>query len=99
MKNAHRILTINYTDYLIPSDMTNKELADLFTTLASLSVVSSTAKDIAGKWRTVEFLDGVRVSLKSNVTTAFLENRQQADNYLIGLELEAALPETVGDAF
>jgi hypothetical protein len=99
MKNAHRILTLNYTDYLIPSDMTNKELADLVATLASLSAVNSTAKDIAGKWTTVEYLDGVRITMKSHVTTEYMDTRKQAEDYLIGLELEAALPETVGDAF
>jgi hypothetical protein len=99
MKNAHRILTINYTDYLIPSDMTNKELADLFTTLAALSVVNSTGKDVAGKWTSVEYLDGVRISIKSNVAKTYLDNHKQAEDYLTGLELEAALPETVGDAF
>jgi hypothetical protein len=98
MKN-NRVLTIGYTDYLLPEDMTSHQIADLIAMLASLAVIDSTGREIAGKWTQVHYLDGIRVVYQQRSHREAFDNREQAGKHLDYLELQAAQPETVGDAF
>ena len=98
MKN-NRVLTIGYTDYLLPEDISTKQISDLIATLASLAVVDSTGREIAGKWTTAHYLEGIRVVYKERVKLEVFENRDQVQRHLDHLELQAAQPETMGDAF
>ena len=93
-----RILTINHTDYLIPEEMTTKQISELIASIASLAIVNNTSRSIGKSWETVYFLDGVSVTYSAKDDREIMSNKAQATRQLDYLEQQAAQPETE-DAF
>jgi hypothetical protein len=96
---TYRVLTINYRDFLLPEDITPRQISDLITTLASMQVVDDTGREIAGKWTTASYTEGIKVAYRSQVQLDLFTSREQAHRHFDCLELEASQPETVGDPF
>jgi hypothetical protein len=94
MKKAHRVISIGYTDYLLPEDMTRKDLCELLAMLASLRRMDSTGRDIAGKWTMVHYTEGMRVSYRTDEELNMFGSRDQATMHLDYLEQVAVQPET-----
>jgi hypothetical protein len=93
-----RSITINYTSYLLPEDMTTREMSDLVATLASLQVIDTKAREISGKYERVYYTHGVRISTEVLEREPIMPSEAHAQRYLDALEQEAAQPETMGDA-
>jgi hypothetical protein len=98
MKN-NRVLTLGYTDYLLPEDISTKQVADLLDILSALSVIQAVGRDVAGRWITAEYTEGVRVMYQHKDKLDVFANRDRAQQHLDNLELQVAQPETMGDAF
>lgn len=94
-----RSLMINYTTYILPEDMTTRELSDLIATLASLQVLDSAMREIAGKYERVYYTHGVRISTEALGHDPIMPSEEHAKRHLDYLEQQAAQPETVGDPF
>jgi hypothetical protein len=95
-----RTITIGYTEYLLPEDITAKSIADIAAIFLALRPVESRARDIAGKWTSAEYLGQMRVALGARSTENVpFETEAQAVRHLDYLEQQAAQPETVGDPF
>jgi hypothetical protein len=94
MKKAHRVISIGYADYLLPEDMTCKDISELLAMLASLRRMDFTGRDIVGKWTKVHYTEGMCVSYRTDEEHSMLfDSRDQATMHLDYLEQAAAQPE------
>jgi hypothetical protein len=96
---TYRVITINYRDFLLPEDITPRQVSDLITTLASMRVVENTGREIAGKWTPAAYTEGIKITYEPQVQLDLFGSREQAHRHFDCLELEASQPETVGDPF